>query len=71
MMWDESALSLCTLFLHPGFCTLTTVVISDDNSLYSFLTQLVSVAALLRRYLSSPYPLLRLLSYVPALPFSN
>jgi hypothetical protein len=35
-------------------------VISDDNSSYSFLTQLVSLAALLR-----------LLSHVPALPSSG
>jgi hypothetical protein len=32
---------------------------------------LVSVAALLRRYSPSPHPLLRLLSHVPALAYSN
>jgi len=39
--------------------------ISDDISSYSFLTRLVSVAALLRCYSPSPHPLLRLLSHVP------
>ncbi len=35
------------------------------------LTRLVTVAALLSRYLPSPYPLLRLLSHVPALHYVN
>jgi hypothetical protein len=50
-------------------CTLMEV--SDDNFAISLPTQLVSVAALLRRHSPSPYPLLRLLSHVPALAYSN
>jgi hypothetical protein len=38
---------------------------------YSLLMRLVSVAALLKRYSPSPHPLLRLLSHVPALAYSN
>jgi hypothetical protein len=43
----------------------------DDISAYLLPTWLVNVAALLRRYSPSPYPLLRLLSYVSALASSN
>ena len=45
--------------------------VSDDNFAISLPTRLVSVAALLRRYLPSPHPLLRLLSHIPALTYSN
>jgi hypothetical protein len=45
--------------------------VSDDNFALSLPTRLVSVAALLRRYSPSPHPLLRLLSHIPALAYSN
>jgi hypothetical protein len=48
-----------------------TIVISDDTFSNSLRMQLVSVAALLRRYSPSPHPLLKLLSHVSALPSSN
>jgi hypothetical protein len=44
-----------------------TLVISDDTFSFSLRIRLVSIAALLTRYSPSPYPLLRLLSHVPAL----
>jgi hypothetical protein len=43
-------------------CILGIGVISDDISLISLRTWLVSVAALLRRYSPPPHPLLRLLT---------
>lgn len=45
----------------------TSAEVSDDICSHLRLTRLVSIAALLRRYSPSPHPLLRLLTYVPAL----
>jgi hypothetical protein len=60
------------------FCNLTclrsiTLVISTELLPPFFLTRLVTIATLLRRYSPSPHPLLRLLSHVPArpLPLTN
>jgi hypothetical protein len=54
-----------------GPTLLTSPEVSDAFSSHSLPTRLVSVAALLRRYSPSPYPLLRLLSHVPALSSNN
>jgi hypothetical protein len=45
--------------------------VSDDNFAISLLTRLINVAALLKRYLPSLYPLLKLLSYILALAYNN
>jgi hypothetical protein len=46
-------------------------VILDDTFSILLRTRLVSIAALLKRYSPLPYPLLKLLSHIPALPSNS
>jgi hypothetical protein len=45
--------------------------ISNDTFLILLRARLVSIAALLRRYLPSPHPLVKLVTYIPAFPSSD
>jgi hypothetical protein len=75
---SEDELSPTMVALHFIGCGAGALVVvgillrkSNDNFAISLPTRLVSVAALLRHYSPSPHPLLRLLSHVPTLAYSN